>query len=105
MRVAVVTEFYYPHLGGVTEHVHKLAPQLPAAGHTATIVTSQMGDTSADGLNVRRIGRSQIIYSCGSFARVTTGARLRGQLRSLFRELRIDVVHVHGALVPTFGLV
>lgn len=105
MRIALVTEFYYPHLGGVTEHVHNLAAQYNAAGHPTIIVTSDMGDTSHDGPHVRRLGTSRIIYSSGSFARVTTGWNLKGQLRDLFRRERIDVVHVHGGLAPTFGLV
>jgi phosphatidyl-myo-inositol alpha-mannosyltransferase len=105
MRIALVTEFYYPHLGGVTEHVHNLARQLNSAGHTALIVTSNMGDVTHDGPHVRRIGTSRIIYSSGSFARITTGVGLRRQLREFFRAERIDVVHVHSGLTPTFGLV
>ena len=54
---------------------------------------------------VHRIGTSRTIYSAGSFARVTTGRHLRRDLRALFRRERIDVVHVHGGLNPTLGLV
>jgi len=105
MRIALATEFYYPHLGGITEHVHNLARQFQAAGHHVIVVTSDMGDTSEDGPFVRRIGTSRIIFSNGSYARITTGWRLRAQLRALLREERIDVVHVHGGLTPTFSLV
>jgi len=105
MRIALVTEFYYPHLGGITEHVHHLAKQFLAAGHDVIVVTSDMGDTSEDGPFVRRVGTSRIIFSNGSYARVTTGWRLRARLRDLFRRERIDVVHVHGGLTPTFSLV
>jgi len=54
---------------------------------------------------VRRIGSSRTIYSAGSFARITTGLGLRRQLRDQFRRERIDLVHVHGGLTPTLGLV
>jgi phosphatidylinositol alpha-mannosyltransferase len=54
---------------------------------------------------VRRIGTSRIIYSAGSFARITTGRNLRRRLRELFQREGIDVVHVHGGLNPTLGLV
>lgn len=43
MRIAFVTEFYYPHLGGVTEHVHNLARVYREQGHHAIVVTSDMG--------------------------------------------------------------
>ena len=105
MRVALITEFYYPHLGGVTEHVHNLAKQLERMGHQPTIITSRMGDHTHDEPYVRRIGRSVVVYSSGSFARVTVGSGLRRQIREILREERIDVVHVHSGLTPTFGLV
>ena len=104
MRIALVTEFYYPHLGGVTEHVHHLARQFRAAGHEVAIVTSCMRGGGHDDPWVHRVGRSRIIFSNGSFARVTTGVGLTRRLEALFRTRRIELVHVHGGLAPTFGL-
>jgi phosphatidylinositol alpha-mannosyltransferase len=114
VHIALVTEYYYPHLGGVTEHVHNLALQLQRHGHRPVVVTANMA-TPARGVDlheaggdppfVRRIGTSRTIYSAGSFARVTTGMALRRDLRELFRRERIDLVHVHGGLNPTLGLV
>jgi phosphatidyl-myo-inositol alpha-mannosyltransferase len=114
MRVALVTEFYYPHLGGVTEHVHNLALTLHDSGHHAIIITSNMADparghdeagVTSDPPHVHRVGTSRVIYSAGSFARVTTGRGLRRQIREILRQERIDLVHVHGGLNPTLGLV
>jgi phosphatidyl-myo-inositol alpha-mannosyltransferase len=114
VRIALVTEYYYPHLGGVTEHVHNLALQFQRQGHPTIVVTARM-DAPARGIDleheasdppfVRRIGTSRTIYSAGSFARITTGLNLRRDLRELFRRERIDLVHVHGGLNPTLGLV
>ena len=114
MRIALVSEFYYPHLGGVTEHVHNLALQFQRQGHPTIVVTAHM-ETPARGIDldheagdppfVHRIGTSRTIYSAGSFARVTTGLNLRRDLRALFRREQIDLVHVHGGLNPTLGLV
>jgi phosphatidylinositol alpha-mannosyltransferase len=110
MRVALVTEYYYPHLGGVTEHVYNLAKILNAAGHPTIVVTPHMSQPAGaepeeDANFVRRIGTSRVIYSAGSFARITTGFGLRRQLRALFQEERIEIVHVHGGLNPVLGLV
>ena len=114
MRIALITEYYYPHLGGITEHVHNLALLFRRHGHETIVVTARM-ESPAWGIDrdhaggdptfVRRVGTSRIIYSAGSFARVTTGCGLRRELRELFRRERIDVVHVHGGLNPTLGLV
>ncbi|MFL5496625.1 MAG: glycosyltransferase family 4 protein [Gemmatimonadales bacterium] len=113
MRIALVSEFYYPHLGGITEHVHNLALHLNRAGHETVIITARMTQPArgydppfeADPPFVRRIGCSRTIYSAGSFARITTGMGLRRRLREQFRSERIDLVHVHGGLTPTLGLV
>ena len=114
MRVALVTEVYYPHLGGVTEHVYNLAKHLNTAGHPTIVLTSRMGQAPAshDPLEpedhpppVYRVGTSRIIYSAGSLARVTTGIGLRRQIRAILCQERIDLVHVHGGLNPVLGLV
>jgi phosphatidyl-myo-inositol alpha-mannosyltransferase len=114
VRIALVTEYYYPHLGGVTEHVYNLARELQRLGHPTIVVTANMdrpprcADLEHDGGDdefVRRVGTSRTIYSAGSFARVTTGIGLRRALRELFRRERIDIVHVHGGLNPTLGLI
>ena len=94
MRIALVAEDYYPQLGGVPEHVHNLALQLNRWGHTATVVTSHMGDYP-DADFVRRVGTSRVIYSNGGVSRLTTGWRLRRRLEDVFRAGRCDIVHVH----------
>ncbi len=105
MRIALVTEFYHPHLGGVTEHVHYLAEEFRRRGHTAWVVTSHMDGEPAKEEFVHRVGTSRVILSNGSFARVTTGFGLGADLQRFYRAEKIDVVHVHGALAPTLGFV
>src|SRR4051812_22207384 len=110
MRIALVSEYYFPHLGGVTEHVHNLAMTLRAQGHHAIVITAQMKnppneEAEPDGEWVHRVGTSQVIFSAGSFARVTTGFGLRRQVRRILQRERIDLIHVHGGLNPVLGLV
>jgi len=111
LRIALVAEDYYPQLGGVPEHVHHLARELDGLGHSTTIVTSNMKEQGAGSrepevhADVRRIGTSLVIYANGGVARVTVGMRLTARLEELFRNERFDVVHVHGGLNPTLGIV
>src|SRR5947207_1544738 len=105
MRIALVTEFYYPHLGGVSKHVHQLALDLRRRGHDATVITSNMTGQGDDPPFVRRLGTSRLVYSNGSFARITTGFGLRRRMTRLLRETGADVVHLQDALAPTLGLV
>jgi phosphatidylinositol alpha-mannosyltransferase len=112
--VALVTEYYYPHLGGVTEHVYNLTQFLNQNRQYAIVITSHMGEpsrahspdeTNPDPPFVHRIGTSRVIYSAGSFARITTGAGLHRRIRELLSREHIDLVHVHGGLNPVLGLV
>lgn len=114
MRIALISEFYYPHLGGVTEHVHNLAKVFNASGHPTIVITAHMAaptrgrdlhELKEDPPFVRRVGTSRVIYSSGSFARITTGLGLRRQIRTILRQEQIDIVHVHGGLTPVLGLV
>ena len=105
MRIALVTEFYYPHLGGVTEHVHHLGRELRQRGHEVTIITSHMTGERVDPSSVRRLGTSRVIYSNGSFARITTGWRLTHRIAGVLREVGADLVHCQDVLAPTLGLV
>ena len=105
MRVALISEFYYPHLGGVTEHVENLAAELNRLGHQAIILTSHMKGAPPDAPHVRRVGTSRVFYRNGAFTRLTTGPRLRARIEEMLREERIDLVHVQGGLAPVLGLV
>src|ERR1044071_2459914 len=103
LRIALVTEYYYPHLGGVCEHVHFLAGAARRQGHHVDVITSNIGGAAARP-GVIRMGRSQTIPSNGSQGRFTMGLNLRRDLRRLLRAGRYDVVHVHSPLVPTLPL-
>lgn len=104
MRIALVTENYYPHLGGIPEHVHHLAVELNGRGHDAIVITARMGEHQ-DAPFVRRVGRSVVIYANGGVARITAGWRLTDQIARVLREFRADVMHVHGGLSPVLGVV
>jgi phosphatidylinositol alpha-mannosyltransferase len=111
LRIALVAEDYYPQLGGVPEHVHHLARELDHLGHRTTIVTSNMKEQGAGSrepevhADIRRIGKSLVIYANGGVARITVGWRLTARFEALFRKERFDVIHVHGGLNPTLGIV
>lgn len=99
----MVTEYFYPHLGGVTEHVHYLSRELRRAGHEVDIITSAIGDAPPQ-RQVVRLGRSIPVYSNGSMARFTYSRRLRDEVRGVLRDGRYDLVHVHCPLNPSLPL-
>jgi phosphatidylinositol alpha-mannosyltransferase len=103
LRIALVTEYYYPHLGGVCEHVHFFAREARRRGHHVDVITSHIPG-AAEQPNVIRLGRSQPVYCNGSQARITVGVGLRGQMRRALRMGDYDIVHVHSPLTPVLPL-
>src|SRR5262245_855093 len=115
MKIAMVTEFAYPILGGVSEHVHFLSRELARLGHEVTVVTSRAPrpvrpgarviDREAllgSGYDTRRIGTSLPVRANGSIARVTAGHRLSRELGAAIADA--DVVHAQGLATLTLPL-
>jgi phosphatidylinositol alpha-mannosyltransferase len=109
----MVTEYAYPVLGGVSEHVHFLSRELAHRGHDVTIVTGNIGDAGEvaaldreahrlHGYRTTRIGRSVPVVANGSIARLTVGLGIKHQIASAIRGM--DVVHAQGLASPTLPL-
>lgn len=108
MKIGIVSEYYYPSLGGITEHVHHFALEAHRLGHEPVIITSNAGKdmTMADQpIEVIKLGRSLPIYANGSIARVTVGFGLAKKIKDLLKSEKFDVIHIHSPLVPTLPLV
>jgi phosphatidylinositol alpha-mannosyltransferase len=106
MKIAIVTEYYYPTLGGVQEHVHHFAREAAARGHDVRIITSKVRGASLvdEPVPVLRVGRSQPFVANGSIGRMTVGRGLGDELQAIFDRERFDVIHVHAPLTPTLPL-
>jgi phosphatidylinositol alpha-mannosyltransferase len=103
LRIALVTEYYYPHLGGICEHVHFFAHEARRRGHHVDIITSNIPGAMPDP-NVIRLGRSQPVYFNQSQARITLGRNVRKQMRRALKLGRYDIVHVHSPLTPVLPM-
>jgi phosphatidylinositol alpha-mannosyltransferase len=116
VKLALVTQSYYPRFGGVTEHVAHTARELRARGHEVTIVTGRPPGrrraTASDGAggthdaaqDVIRLGVSVLVPFQGAFVDLTLGPGLRRDLNGLWRTRPFDLVHVHQPLTPTLPL-
>ncbi len=109
----MVSEYVYPTLGGVSEHVHFLSRELAHRGHDVTIVTGHIGDAGGvaeldrqmyreHGYRTRRIGKSIPVISNGSIARLTVGMGIKPQMGDAIRGM--DVVHAQALASPTLPL-
>ncbi|HEV7209337.1 MAG TPA: glycosyltransferase family 4 protein [Mycobacteriales bacterium] len=97
MKIAHVTDFYLPRLGGIEVHVHDLAARQRAAGHEVHVLTAspgELGDAEPDALSPAQV------------LRVTEGLRRPAALHPVApllgaRSLAAggyDVVHAHAGV-------
>lgn len=112
MRIAIVSDYYYPQLGGVTEHVHGQATELARRGHEVTVITPSLvkvprtvdgDDLPPENFEVVRLGRAFPFYANRAEALVSWSPTLGRALDGLFERRRFDVLHVHnpiGAFLP-----
>jgi phosphatidylinositol alpha-mannosyltransferase len=103
LRIALVTEYYYPHAGGVAEHVQHFASHARRRGHHVDIITSNIPGARPEP-HVLRLGESVTIRANGSLARATVGRGLRPAMRQLLRDGQYDIVHIHSPLIPTLPM-
>ncbi len=101
MKIALVSQSYYPRFGGVTEHTHNLAVNLRRIGYDVLVITS--GPGQSDDL-VLRIGKNMMIPMNGAMVNVTVGLGLVSRLRSIFKSYGFDLIHIQCPLEPTLPL-
>jgi phosphatidylinositol alpha-mannosyltransferase len=100
MKIALLGENYFPTLGGIQEHIHNLARQMIARGHTVRVLTGQPAVEGAwtgpaDEPWVVRLGPARRLGVMGSRTTVTLGPRIAWNLHRVLRDGDFDVVHVH----------
>lgn len=105
MKIVLVSDFYYPMLGGIETHVKTLAKQLKTRGHKVTVVTTSCpnkGQEIIDGINIFRLD-----HILSSFKPLYSNARFKFippfpdplfliNLKHIVDEIRPDVIHSHG---------
>jgi len=113
LKIGLVTQAYYPVLGGVTEHVWHIGKELERRGHQVTIITGGVphrlmpgGSKQADdrGLRVLRHGIQMPFMSNGANVYITYGWKLGRTLQRIEQKEKFDVVHVMSPLDPGLPL-
>jgi phosphatidyl-myo-inositol alpha-mannosyltransferase len=116
MRIAIVSEHYYPQLGGITEHAYGQATELARRGHEVTLITPNLllpprtvdhAPPREELFEIARVGRAYPFYINASEARLAVGPLLASAIGRVFAKRRFDVVHVHnpfGVAMPIIAI-
>ncbi|EDW10565.2 phosphatidylinositol N-acetylglucosaminyltransferase subunit A [Drosophila mojavensis] len=98
MRICMVSDFFYPSIGGVEEHVYNLSQMLLALGHKVVVLTHAYGDCSG----IRHITNGLKVYYlpikvCYNQCILPTAVCNVPMLRAVLLREQVDVVHGHSA--------
>jgi phosphatidylinositol alpha-mannosyltransferase len=110
LKIGIVTEYYYPTLGGIQEHVYHFSKEVVSRGHTVHIITSNVigADLSYDIYNkdvkVIRIGYSLPIVSNNSIGRISLAPNITGRVREVLYREYYDILHIHSPLHPVLPI-
>jgi glycosyltransferase involved in cell wall biosynthesis len=90
VRIAQVTPWFWPHLGGVESHVRSLSRELAGRGHEVTVVTSRHDpsfpvEETVDGFRVIRVKPRFLLL----------GTPIVPKMRATLRGVSVDIVHAH----------
>ncbi len=89
MKIAQLSPYFYPHLGGVESHVLELSKHLKKRGHDVTVITTLLDDTVkrevVEGVKVKRVKPVTILFS--------TPINLR--ISRALEEEDFDIIHGH----------
>ncbi len=102
MRIALVTDYYLPTLGGTQTAVKAHREALEAAGHEATVFAPLLqpgGDPGVEGLPISPVFRPD------GFPFAWSPRRIAEQLRESFARRRIEVVHTHSEMFAALGAI
>ncbi|EDO16537.1 hypothetical protein Kpol_1064p18 [Vanderwaltozyma polyspora DSM 70294] len=98
-NIAMLSDFFYPQLGGVEFHIYHLSQKLINLGHSVVVVTHAYG---TDRIGVRYLTNGLKVYYVPYFVltRETTFPNVFGTfpwIRNILIREQIDIVHSHGS--------
>ena len=101
MRIALVTDWFYPRVGGIEQHVLSLARRLRERGHDARVITPWPGPTDVGGIPVKRVP-IRLVPGLGVSLNPW---RLARRLRRVLQDGEYDVIHSHVSFGSTASMV
>ncbi|WP_148883431.1 glycosyltransferase family 4 protein [Thermococcus aciditolerans] len=100
MRIALVSDWYYPKIGGVASHMHHLALKLRERGYEVAVVTNDKKTGKEEELEAKGIELVKIPGVISPVLEVNLSYSLKstGELNEFLEDF--DVIHSHHAFTP-----
>jgi glycosyltransferase involved in cell wall biosynthesis len=104
VRIAHVSDYYLPRLGGIELHIHDLAVRQRAAGHQVEVITTAPDESPV--ATARQTTGGLLVHRVPAATQVPLPLRLGAVSpgRRVVVDGGYDLVHVHSALVSPFAV-
>ncbi|MEO0088981.1 MAG: glycosyltransferase family 4 protein [candidate division WOR-3 bacterium] len=116
MKILMVSDVYFPYIGGIPVHIYNLAQELRKRNHTVKILTTNFSinhifkidnglyNEEEEEKYTYRVGRAMIFRANKSFASFPIGWRIGRKIKEILEENNFDILHIHGCLAPLLPL-
>ncbi|MCK4330109.1 glycosyltransferase family 4 protein [candidate division WOR-3 bacterium] len=104
MKILMVSDLYYPHTGGVSEHIYHLSCELIKKGHCVTVMAPHMTgeEDTVEIPPVARVGKAIPILANRSHSQVAVAWDIQKQVNDVL-ESGFDIIHIH-SFVPVLPI-
>jgi len=106
LKILFVSDIFYPHPGGISEHIDSLARYLRKRGHLTYILTANFssGIDYKDPDYVIRVGRAFKIPINKSIGSITLSPKLNKLVKEIVQKNNYDIIHIHGPIAPVLPI-
>ncbi len=100
LKIALISDWFLPRIGGIELHVRDLALNLKANGQEVHVITTTPGDDSPDGIPVHRLKTPLL-----PFFKIAYSSQLIRSLREILVQNKFDILHSHSSVVTPLAYV
>ena len=100
MKIALVSDWYYPKTGGVATHIRDLALHLRSRGHEVMIVTNNHGVHDDKELDEKGVSIYRVSGLTVPLLSTNISPYASRELRNLLSRENPDIFHAHHAFTP-----
>ena len=105
MKIGIISSYFYPWYGGITEHVYYQYKELKARGHDVKLITPFDGsDVLENRSDLIRIGKPIPLILNGSVVKVPILTHRKEIVNKILAEENFDILHLHQPLFCILGL-
>ena len=102
LNILLVSDPYYPYPSGISEYTFYLAKYLRKFGNDITVLTTHYPNETKE-KNVLRFGRVLMIPMNKSYATMSFGLDIPGNVKKLLHNNNFDIVHLNGPFPPSIS--